>query len=104
MASSPVVVLCIIALYTVVYIAIDPNNAMPGGTEDLDEGQDPGDAPDDALSVIVDVVQKVWGVIVLLFNAMVFNVPGAPVYIQGPVAIMIIGSLSWSIATLIRGN
>jgi hypothetical protein len=104
LAASPVVILSIIALYSMVYIVIDPANAMPGGAEDLGNAEDPGEAPNGVLDIVVSILEKVWGVVLLLFGAMVFNVPEAPVYIQAPVAIIIIGSLAWSIATLVRGT
>jgi hypothetical protein len=104
MASTPLLVLAVVALYSMVYIVIDPANAMPDGTDSLDDrGDDPGDSPS-GIEIVGAVLEKVWGVVVLLFGAMVFNVPDAPIYIQAPVAIIIIGSLAWSIATLIRGT
>jgi hypothetical protein len=105
LAFSPVPLLCALALYVAVYMAIDPAGAMPAGTAALDDQPDDfGDPPDGVLDVLADVVGKVWGVVQLLFGAFTFNVPDAPPYIRAPVAIGIVGTLAWSIATLIRGN
>lgn len=105
MALNPIPLICVLAIYVAVYMVIDPNNVMPDGTSDLSEDQDDfGDAPGGVLDVLVDVIQKVWAVVQLLFGALVFNVPDAPIYVQAPIAMMINGTLLWAIATLVRGN
>ena len=49
-------------------------------------------------------IQQVWGVVVFVFNFITFNVPGAEWWVRAPLTVIFGGSLTWSIATLIRGN
>jgi len=105
-------VLAIIGLYVGVYMVIAPSFTASGApaasTYGLD--QNPCATVSDCtpssgvFSAIADVFTTIGHVLTLLFNALIFNVPGAPIWVQVPVAVCIISSLSWSIVTLIRGN
>lgn len=55
-------------------------------------------------NAIIDFFKIIVGVIVLIGNVISFNVPGAPVIVRIPIAVVLISSSAWSIATLIRGN
>ena len=50
------------------------------------------------------VLQMIWDVIVFFFNLVTVNIPGTPWFIRLIVGSIIGGTLTWSIATLIRGN
>ncbi len=101
MGLSPIPVLAIIAVYGIIYFALTDLEAE--GTENLDTAADI-DQPGGILDIIKEVLDSVWGFVQKLVGALTFNVPGAPIYIRTPIAIMIISSLTWSIVTLIRGN
>lgn len=53
---------------------------------------------------IGDVFLILFGVVILLGQVFSFNVPGAPVIARVIVGVILIGSVSWSVATLFRGN
>lgn len=101
MGASPVAILCILAIYGVFFFLIQDAEAT--GTEDLDTASDV-DQPGGVLDIIKEVIDAVWGFVEKLLGALTFNVDGAPIWVRTPVATMIIGSLSWSIVSLIRGT
>ena len=101
MAPSPVPVLAIIGIYLAFFAVLQGLGSV---TSDLDD--DPG-VPTTGfggLDILGEIVDAIISVVVLIFNGLTFNVDGAPFWIQFPVAVVIIGSLTWSAATLIRGN
>jgi len=101
LAASPVPVLIIIGLYVAFYALITGTAADSMGLD-----QDPGVSTSGfgGVDIIGDIIDAIISVVLLIFNALTFNVDGAPFWVQIPVAIAIIGSLTWSAATLIRGN
>lgn len=101
MAPSPVPILATIGIYVVLFALITGTEADAMGLDE-DAGIDTGGFG--GLDILGDIINAIIGVVVLIFNALTFNVEGAPFWISIPVAIIIIGSLSWSAATLIRGN
>lgn len=52
---------------------------------------------------IVNVFLVIFSVVRFMFNAITFNVPGAPFYVRAMFATFFIGSLGWSIAGMFRG-
>lgn len=68
------------------------------------------DAPDieapeggvfDSIGNVFDTIGGVFG---MILGALTFNVPDVPFWLRIPIAIAIIGSLTWSLVTLVRGN
>lgn len=98
---SPVPVLAILAIYGAIYIGLTEVEAA--GTENLDQPSDIHQ-PDGVLDILKEILDAIWGFITKLLGALTFNVDGAPAPIRGAVATIIIGALTWSIVTLIRGN
>ena len=49
-------------------------------------------------------LQTAWGAIVFIWNFVTFNVPGAEWWVRAPLSVIFGGSITWSIATLARGN
>jgi hypothetical protein len=98
-------VIVIIALYTGVMMIV-----TDGLREDEPEkyGLDEAPAFDEPSSTFFDVlasiIHSVWDTILFVLGAMTFNVPGAPVPFRFTIGVIVIGSLAWSIVTLIRGN
>jgi hypothetical protein len=101
MAPSPVPILALIGIYVVMFALITGTEADAMGLDE-DPAVDTGGFG--GVNILGDIINAIISVVVLIFNALTFNVEGAPFWVQTPVAIIIIGSLSWSAATLIRGN
>lgn len=101
MASSPVPVLAIIGIYLVFYALVQGADSVDSGLDD-----DPGVSTSGfgGVDILGDIIEAIISVVVLIFNGLTFNVDGAPFWVRFPVAVIIIGSLAWSAATLIRGN
>jgi len=94
-------ILATIGIYVVLFALITSSEVDSMGL-DGDNGINTGGFG--GLDILGDIIEAIIGVVLLIFNALTFNVDGAPFWVQVPVAIIIIGSLSWSAATLIRGN
>lgn len=104
MAASPVPILMIIGLYVAMYAVIIGTAEADVNTYGLD-AQPSIAAPEGGLfDSITNVFETIGGVFSMLLGALTFNVPDAPFFIRIPVAIAIIGSLAWSLVTLVRGN
>lgn len=94
----------IIGIYVALYAVIVGSTAADANTYGLDT-QPSISAPDGGLfDSIGNVFSTIGGVFSLILGALIFNVPDAPFWIQIPIAIAIIGSLTWSLVTLVRGN
>ena len=113
MGSSPVAILVVIGIYVAIYGVIQGTSTDCGGNGgSANCGLATAPATPQPTSgglfgwvdTLGQIITAVWNVVLLIVGALIFNVPGAPAYVQVPVAVGIIGSLSWSIATLIRGN
>lgn len=102
MGTSPVSILVIIGIYVSFFALIE----TPGADEPTIDPDSSGvqNQSFGGLDILGDIIDAVVGVIQFIFDALTFNVRGAPAYIRAPVAIAINGSLIWSIITLIRGN
>lgn len=106
MASSPVKVLLLVFLVLTFEALMFGNQLIEESFPEFQEPQvNPWLGPGGVLlDALLAVVQTIWGTVVLLFNAITFNVAGAPWFIRVPVGVAMGGSLFWSISTLIRGN
>lgn len=104
MAPSPVPVLIIIGVYVAFYAVMAGTAEAEVNTYGVD--QDPGiEAPSGGVfSAIADVFSAISTVFDFLIGALTFNVDGAPFWVRIPVGAGIIGSLAWSVVTLIRGD
>jgi hypothetical protein len=105
MASNPIGVLMTIGIYVATYglVAADLGATKPD-TMGLDKPPEIKEVEDNWWDVLASIINSVWGVVTMLVGALTFNVPGAPLWIRLPIAVTIVGSLTWSIATLVRGN
>lgn len=100
MTANPVPVLTIIGIYVVFYAVIGATDPETFGVNDSPTfGTSFG-----GIDILGDIIDAVIGFVELLIGALTFNIDGAPFYVQIPVAVAIIGSLGWSIASLIRGS
>jgi len=99
------VVLGIIATYVAFYMVLAPafNKDAPD-QYGLDQAPTIDPPSDGLFSSIGNVFSAIGSAFGLVFGAITFNVSGAPPWVQYPVAVVIIGSLVWSVVTLIRGN
>lgn len=57
-----------------------------------------------AIGSVGAALQTAWGALVFVFNFITFNIPGAEWWVRAPLTLIFGGSLTWSIATLVRGN
>lgn len=101
MAPSPVAVLAVIAIYLAMFAVLEGASSVDS---DLDQDPDVATSGFGGVDILGDIIEAIISVVVLIFNGLTFNVDGAPFYIQFPIAVIIIGSLTWSAVTLIRGN
>lgn len=53
---------------------------------------------------ILNIFLVIGSVIAFFFNAVTFNVPGAPWYIRIFVSVIFVGGMGWAIASLVRGT
>lgn len=98
MAPSPIPLLGIITIFFVA-------EGLIFGDELLEESfPDSPDEPDGIFDVLLQIVQAIWGVLVLVWNAATANVPGAPWWVRVPVGVFVGGGLIWSAAALARGG
>jgi len=105
-SSNPTPVLAIIILYTALYSVIAPAFAQDAPNKyGLDSNHLGTSTPSGGLwDAITGLLGAVWGFVTTIFDALTFNVPGVPPYIQYPIAALLVTSLSWSIVSLIRGK
>lgn len=105
MAPSPMTVIAIIALYTgVMMVVTDGLDEDAPETHGLDEAPAFDEPEPSFFDVVASVIHSVWNTVTFVFGAMTFNVPGAPLPFRFVIGVLVIGSLAWSIATLVRGN
>lgn len=104
LAASPIPVLVIIGLYVACYALMVGTSEADTETYGLTTSPDI-EAPEGGLfDSIGNVFETIGGVFAMILGALVFNVPDVPFFIQIPIAIAIIGSLTWPLVTLVRGN
>lgn len=117
MAPDPVrLILFGMILHTLFFFIYDENiveASMPTfQAPDKDPGNNTGffdqvaQAINNVVTVIVNTVLAIWGVIVLVYNFVSFNVPDPdfPPWLRAVIAIPYGSSLVWSISGMIRGN
>lgn len=56
------------------------------------------------LETIANLFILLGNVIAFFFNALTFNIPGAPTYVRLVVSVIAIGGVGWAIASLFRGT
>lgn len=104
-AHSPLPVLIIIGIYTAVFGLVDGALSKADvNTYGLDVAPNITPPTGGLFSDIGNVFATIGNVFGMVVGAMIFNVPGAPWWVQYPIAVSIIGSLTWSLVTLVRGD
>jgi hypothetical protein len=107
MGVNPIPLLVILGLYLAFYGLMAPDTNACGTTSGANCGLADAPAvnqPDGIIDIVLGVINAVWGVVTFLYNAISFNIPGAPAWARVPIAVGFIGTLTWAIAGLVRGN
>lgn len=104
MAVSPPAILTIIAIYTVFFAVITAAENDPDEPDTFSFDSDDCDIGLNNVCGLGDILGFVFDIIQFFFDALTFNVEGAPFYIRIPIAFAIVSSMVWAIINLIRGT
>jgi hypothetical protein len=105
--ASPMVPVAILAITFSVYVAMGIDGPFAGEVPeapDFSEPEEDRNWLERTFGGVGELLTGLWTGITFFFQFLTFNVPGAPLWVRLPVSTLIIGSLTWSILSMIRGR